>query len=167
MPCDRCCNHTVAVGLPLARIVDCANAAAMYHATILVDLLATLFQQIRTSYHELLCLDCLGQRRENGQFIAFVTPPSGVLGLLLKALVFHLTVVNVRVPLIQHLLGERTTGRTVVLPDKICVMEELAQRLVPTGLKYKIIEDSELPSDRSFRNAWEIDEAELTDGVGA
>ena len=46
-------------------------------------------------------------------------------------------------------------------------MEELAQRLVPTGLKYKIIEDSELPSDRSFRNAWEIDEAELTDGVGA
>ena len=46
-------------------------------------------------------------------------------------------------------------------------MQELAQKDVPTGLKYKIIEDSELPSDRSFRNAWEIDEAELTDGVGA
>ena len=46
-------------------------------------------------------------------------------------------------------------------------MEELAQKDVPTGLKYKIVEDSEVSSDRSFRNAWEVDEAELTDGVGA
>jgi hypothetical protein len=46
-------------------------------------------------------------------------------------------------------------------------MEELAQKDVPTGLKYKIVEDSAIPSDRSFRNAWEVDEAELTDGVGA
>ena len=46
-------------------------------------------------------------------------------------------------------------------------MEELAQKDVPTGLKYKIVEDSDIPSDRSFRNAWEVDEAELTDGVGA
>jgi len=46
-------------------------------------------------------------------------------------------------------------------------MEELAQKDVPTGLKYKIVEDSFIPSDRSFRDAWEIDEAELTDGVGA
>jgi hypothetical protein len=46
-------------------------------------------------------------------------------------------------------------------------MEELAQKNVPTGLKYLIVEDSEISSDRTFRNAWEIDEAELTDGVGA
>ena len=46
-------------------------------------------------------------------------------------------------------------------------MEELAQKDVPTGLKYKIVEDSAIPSDRSFRNAWEIAESELTDGVGA
>jgi len=46
-------------------------------------------------------------------------------------------------------------------------MEELAQKDVPTGLKYKIVEDEVIPSDRSFRNAWEVDEAELTDGVGA
>ena len=46
-------------------------------------------------------------------------------------------------------------------------MEELAQKDVPTGLKYKIVEDSDIPTDRSFRNAWEVDEAELTDGVGA
>ena len=35
------------------------------------------------------------------------------------------------------------------------------------GLKYKIVEDSVIPSDRSFRDAWEVDEAELTDGVGS
>ena len=46
-------------------------------------------------------------------------------------------------------------------------VEELAQKDVPTGLKYKIVEDEVIPTDRSFRNAWEVDEAELTDGVGA
>ena len=46
-------------------------------------------------------------------------------------------------------------------------MEELAQKDVPTGLKYKIVEDSVIPTDRSFRNAWEVAESELTDGVGA
>ena len=46
-------------------------------------------------------------------------------------------------------------------------MEELAQKDVPTGLKYKIVEDEVIPTDRTFRNAWEVDEAELTDGVGA
>ena len=52
--------------------------------------------------------------------------------------------------------------------DEILVaMEELAQKDVPTGLKYKIVEDSAISSDRTFRDAWEIDEAELTDGVGA
>ena len=46
-------------------------------------------------------------------------------------------------------------------------MEQLAQKDVPTGLKYKIVEDDVIPTDRTFRNAWEVDEAELTDGVGA
>ena len=46
-------------------------------------------------------------------------------------------------------------------------MEELAKKDVPTGLKYKIVEDSVIPNDRSFRDAWEVDEAELIDGVGA
>ena len=32
--------------------------------------------------------------------------------------------------------------------------------------KYKIVDESEISSDRTFRNAWEIDESELTDGVG-
>ena len=51
-------------------------------------------------------------------------------------------------------------------PEWNGTMEELAQKDVPTGLKYKIVEDSVIPSDRSFRNAWEVDEKDLTDGVG-
>ena len=46
-------------------------------------------------------------------------------------------------------------------------IEEVAQKDVPTGLKYKIVEDSDMPTDKEFRNAWEIDQAELTDGVGS
>ena len=34
------------------------------------------------------------------------------------------------------------------------------------GHQYKIVDVAEVSSDRTFRNAWEIDEAELTDGVG-
>jgi hypothetical protein len=45
--------------------------------------------------------------------------------------------------------------------------EEVAQKDVPKGVKYKIIDDTEEPTDRSFRDAWEVDESELTDGVGA
>jgi hypothetical protein len=39
-------------------------------------------------------------------------------------------------------------------------IEELATKDVPQGVDYHIIEDSALPSDRTFRNAWV-----LNDGV--
>ena len=54
-------------------------------------------------------------------------------------------------------------------PDtgKIWTIEEIAAKTVPTGYKYKIVEDSDVPTDRSFRNAWTVDEADLTDGVGS
>jgi hypothetical protein len=45
-------------------------------------------------------------------------------------------------------------------------IEQIAKKDVPTGYKYKIVDVSEIPSDRQFRNAWSIDEAELNDGVG-
>ena len=62
---------------------------------------------------------------------------------------------------------ENTVSVVVPSPHWSGTMEELAQKDVPTGLKYKIVEDSVIPSDRAFRDAWEVDEAELTDGVGA
>jgi len=62
---------------------------------------------------------------------------------------------------------ENTVSVIAKSPNWSGTMEELAQKDVPTGLKYKIVEDSVIPSDRSFRNAWEVDEKDLTDGVGA
>lgn len=45
-------------------------------------------------------------------------------------------------------------------------IEAIAQKDVPHNLSYKIVEDDVIPTDREFRNAWTIDDAELTDGVG-
>ena len=45
-------------------------------------------------------------------------------------------------------------------------IDEIAKKDVPTGLPYKIVDDSEIPTDRTFRDAWIVDEAILTDGVG-
>ena len=45
-------------------------------------------------------------------------------------------------------------------------IQQIAEKDVPEGLPYKIVDISEISSDRTFRNAWEIDESELTDGVG-
>tara|TARA_R100001509_G_scaffold58800_1_gene32424 strand:+ start:435 stop:671 length:237 start_codon:yes stop_codon:yes gene_type:complete len=54
-------------------------------------------------------------------------------------------------------------------PDtgKNFTIDEIALKDVPTGYKYKIIDDSDVSSDRSFRNAWTVDESDLTDGVGS
>ena len=45
-------------------------------------------------------------------------------------------------------------------------IDEIAKKDVPTGLPYKIVDDSEIPTDRTFRDAWTVDEENLTDGVG-
>jgi hypothetical protein len=46
-------------------------------------------------------------------------------------------------------------------------IEAIAAKDVPAGRPYKIIDAFEVPSDRSHRNAWTVDDADLTDGVGA
>ena len=59
---------------------------------------------------------------------------------------------------------------SIIVPSaealQFMTIEQIAKKDVPTGYKYKIVDVSEIPSDRSLRNAWSIDEAELTDGVG-
>lgn len=42
-------------------------------------------------------------------------------------------------------------------PDALQTMtiEEIAAKDVPQGIEYTIIDASELPQDRTFRNAWE------------
>jgi len=59
-------------------------------------------------------------------------------------------------------------GVSVITPAPNCglTIEQIAKKDVPTGKPYKIVNGSEVPSDRTFRNAWEVDADTLTDGVG-
>lgn len=60
-------------------------------------------------------------------------------------------------------------GVSVVIPtpDSGLTIEEIAAKDVPTGLPYKIVDVSDIPTDRTARDLWDVDEADLTDGVGA
>lgn len=46
-------------------------------------------------------------------------------------------------------------------------IEAIALKDVPSGKPYKIVDSSDIPTDRSARHAWVVDEADLTDGIGA
>jgi hypothetical protein len=54
----------------------------------------------------------------------------------------------------------------VPITESGLTVEQIAKKDVPTGKKYKIVDVSEISSDRTFRGAWTIDDSELTDGVG-
>ncbi len=68
----------------------------------------------------------------------------------------------------MKIIYQTTDGIAVITPAPNCPLTDAqtAAKDVPTGLAYKIVEDSYVPSDRTFRNAWTIDSAILTDGVG-
>lgn len=48
-------------------------------------------------------------------------------------------------------------GVAIIVPAPECGLsiEEIAAKDVPEGVSYKIVDVSEIPSDRTFRNAWE------------
>jgi hypothetical protein len=58
-------------------------------------------------------------------------------------------------------------GVAIIIPAPDCGLsaEEIARKDVPAGVPYKIVDVSDIPSDRTFRAAWEtqIDEP---DGYG-
>ena len=48
-------------------------------------------------------------------------------------------------------------GVSVIIPATECglTIEEIAAKDVPTGKPYKIVDVADIPSDRTFRGAWE------------
>jgi len=62
--------------------------------------------------------------------------------------------------------AESQGGIAVIVPTGELSVEKTAKKDVPTGLPFKIVDVSEIPESRDFRNAWDIDESELTDGYG-
>ena len=59
------------------------------------------------------------------------------------------------------------TGIALLIPTGELSLEETALKDVPTDVKYKIIDVSDLPKDHEFRDAWEFDFTTDFDGVGA
>ena len=68
----------------------------------------------------------------------------------------------------KRIIYKNTNGSIAIIVPADCglTIEQIAKKDVPTGFKYKIVDVSDIPSDRTFRDAWTIDDAELTDGVG-
>jgi len=61
-------------------------------------------------------------------------------------------------------------GISVVIPapNTKYTIEEIALKDVPKGKPYRIIENTDVPTDRTFRNAWEADFTEPEGfGIGA
>jgi ribosomal protein S12 len=47
-------------------------------------------------------------------------------------------------------------GVAVIIPsENVLSIEDVAAKDVPVGVQYKIVDVSEIPTDRTFRNAWE------------
>ena len=67
----------------------------------------------------------------------------------------------------KKIIYPNETGISVIHPTGELSLEETAKKDVPVGVKYKIIDVSDLPPDRDFRNAWEFDFTTDFDGVGA
>jgi hypothetical protein len=56
----------------------------------------------------------------------------------------------------------------IVIPSGEVPIEHLVNGSVPSGIKYWKVDEYEIPEDRSFRDAWELDEsiAGKADGKG-
>ena len=69
----------------------------------------------------------------------------------------------------NRIIYKNTTGGVSVIipaPDSGLTIEEIAAKDVPTGLPYKIVDAKDIPTDRTARDLWDVDTADLTDGVG-
>ena len=53
----------------------------------------------------------------------------------------------------------------ILIPSGELPIETVARKDVPQGVGYKIVEDADIPSDRTFREAWEAEEF-TPDGFG-
>jgi len=48
-------------------------------------------------------------------------------------------------------------GVSIITPTNDLTVEQTALKDVPAGVPYVIVDTSEIPKDRFFRNAWEAD----------
>lgn len=70
------------------------------------------------------------------------------------------------------ILYNNQQGILVVLyptPEAISMLgiDNIAQKDVPAGFPYAIVDGDGIPNDRTFRSAWDVEQSTLTDGIGA
>jgi hypothetical protein len=58
----------------------------------------------------------------------------------------------------MKIIYQTSTGVAIITPSGELSIEEVVKKDVPNGAPYRIVEDSEIPSDRTFRDAWEYAE---------
>lgn len=67
----------------------------------------------------------------------------------------------------MRIIYQTEEGVAIVIPTGEIDIAEVARKDVPAGVDYWIVEDSDIPSDRTFRNAWELgDNLGTADGQG-
>lgn len=49
-------------------------------------------------------------------------------------------------------------GVAIIIPAPDCglTIEQIAEKDVPAGVPFKVVDVSEIPTDRTFRSAWEF-----------
>jgi hypothetical protein len=61
-------------------------------------------------------------------------------------------------------------GVAVIIPTPEALaqygIQAIAIKDVPAGKPFKLVDAADIPSDRTDRDAWTVDDAELTDGIG-
>jgi hypothetical protein len=59
----------------------------------------------------------------------------------------------------QRIIYPTDDGVAIIVPANCgLTIEEIASKDVPAGKPYKIVNVADIPTDRTFRNAWEYQE---------
>jgi hypothetical protein len=52
-------------------------------------------------------------------------------------------------------------GVSIVIPSNEVSFEEVIATSVPTGKEYKVVDAADIPTDRTFRDAWELVDGQI------
>ena len=67
----------------------------------------------------------------------------------------------------MKIIYQTEEGLSIITPTGEIDVNEVARKDVPAGVDYWIVEDNQISSDRTFRNAWKlIDNIRTADGQG-
>lgn len=59
----------------------------------------------------------------------------------------------------KRIIYPNETSVSIIIPSDNCglPLEDIARKDVPSGVPYLIVDVSDIPTDREFRDAWEAD----------